>query len=137
LKGLSVSIRESGARITRDPLPRLNVDATQAALLFQNLIGNALKFRGGEPPQIHVGAQRQEGQWLFAVSDNGIGIEPQYFERIFQIFQRLHTRKEYPGTGIGLAVCKKIVERHGGAISVQSQPGRGSTFSFTIPDNKA
>ena len=92
----------------------LTVDATQMMQLFQNLIGNALKFHGEPPPEIHVGAQRQDGRWVFSVRDNGIGIEPQYFEQIFQIFQRLHTRKDYPGTGIGLAICKKIVERHGG-----------------------
>ena len=101
--------------------------------LFQNLIGNAIKFHGEQPPQIHVGAREEAQRWVFWVRDNGIGIDSQYFERIFQIFQRLHTRKHYPGTGIGLAICKKIVERHGGAIWLESQPGQGSTFYFSIP----
>jgi PAS domain S-box-containing protein len=136
LEGLGASVRETGARITRDPLPILSVDASQMAQLFQNLVGNALKFRGERPPEIHVSAERKPDQWVFGVRDNGIGIESQYFERIFLIFQRLHTRKHYSGTGIGLAICKKIVERHGGAISVESQPGQGSTFYFSIPDGE-
>jgi light-regulated signal transduction histidine kinase (bacteriophytochrome) len=107
------------------------VELTQ---VFQNLIGNALTFRAQRKPEIHVAAQRQAGGWLFTVRDNGIGIDPQFAERIFMIFQRLHTREQYPGTGIGLAICKKIVERHGGRIWVESQLGQGSTFSFTIPD---
>ena len=134
LTNLSTAIHESGAVITHDPLPALMADPTQLAQLFQNLIGNGIKFRGGRVPEIHVGAQRQDDGWRFSVRDNGIGIEPQYLDRIFVIFQRLHTRAEYPGTGIGLAICKRIVERHGGKISVESEPGKGSTFIFTLPD---
>ena len=133
LDGLRASIDETGAKITRDPLPALRVDANQMVQLFQNLVGNALKFRGTRVPEIHVGAREDADQWVLTVRDNGIGIEPQYFERIFMIFQRLHTRKQYPGTGIGLAVCKKIVERRGGTIWVDSQAGQGSTFHFTVP----
>ena len=134
VESLSVSMRESGAQITHDPLPMLTADAGQLIQLFQNLIANAIKFRGEQTLEVHIGVQRQEHQWRFAVRDNGIGIEPQYYERIFLIFQRLHTRDQYPGTGIGLAICKKIVERHGGTIGVESSPGHGTTFFFTIPD---
>ena len=137
LGNLQAGIESARATITHDPLPTLTVDATQMMRLFQNLIGNALKFHGESPPAIHVGAQRQAGRWVFSVRDNGIGIEPRYFEKLFQIFHRLHTRKDYPGTGIGLAICKKIVERHGGMIWVESQPGQGSTFHFTIPEAAA
>ena len=137
LNNLQVTITESGAKITSDPLPTLPVDGTQIAQLFQNLIGNAIKFRSARAPEIHVGARQEKERWLFWVRDNGIGIEPQYSERIFQIFQRLHTRKQYPGTGIGLAICKKIVERHGGAIWVESQLAQGSTFYFSIPEFSA
>ncbi len=136
LENLATAITESDAVITRDPLPTLPADPTQLSQLFQNLIGNGIKFHGGKPPEIHVGAQRDEDGWRFSVRDNGIGIEPQYFDRIFVIFQRLHTRTEYTGTGIGLAICRRIVERHGGTISVESEPGKGSTFIFTIPDKK-
>jgi signal transduction histidine kinase len=137
LKNLGASIQKSGATITRSALPTLRVEANQTALLFQNLIGNAIKFQNERPPEIHVSAREEAGQWVLGVRDNGIGIEPQYFEQIFQIFRRLHTRKEYSGTGIGLAICKKIVERQGGRIWVESQPGRGSTFYFSIPDRQA
>jgi PAS domain S-box-containing protein len=136
LHGLGVSIQETSARIVRDPLPTLRVDAGQIVQVFQNLIGNALKFCGERPPEIHISAQPKAGQWVFAVRDNGIGIEPQYFDRIFLVFQRLHTRQRYPGTGIGLAICKKIVERHDGTIWVESKPDQGSTFCFTIPDRE-
>ncbi len=133
LSSLRVSLQEAGAKVTADVLPVLDVDATQIAQLLQNLIGNAIKFRSDRPPEIHVGAKKRRGSWLFSIQDNGIGIEPQYRERIFLIFQRLHTRVKYPGTGIGLAICKKIVERHGGDIWVDSEPGKGSVFYFTIP----
>jgi PAS domain S-box-containing protein len=134
LQNLSASLRSVEATVTHDPLPIVAVDATQLMLVFQNLIGNALKFRGPQPPQVHVAARRHDGHWIVSVRDNGIGIEPQYYTRIFQLFQRLHTRTKYPGTGIGLAICKRVIERHGGAIWVESQPGKGSTFCFSIPE---
>ncbi|MCX5643338.1 MAG: ATP-binding protein [Phycisphaerae bacterium] len=134
LTNLHASIEESGAVIQVDPMPIIPADALQLTQLYQNLIANAIKFRSDRPPEIHVGARREQDAWLFWVRDNGIGIDAQYAERIFLIFQRLHTRKMYPGTGIGLAICKRIVERHGGSIWVESQPGQGSTFYFTLPD---
>jgi PAS domain S-box-containing protein len=134
LRTLQFSIRSANAKVTSGPMPTVRVDESQMVQLFQNLIANSLKFRSDRPPQIHVGARAEEGRWVVWVQDNGIGIDPQYLERIFQVFQRLHTRKTYPGTGIGLAICKKIVERHGGRIWVESQPGQGSTFYFSIPD---
>ncbi|NTU43577.1 MAG: hypothetical protein HGA78_11130, partial [Nitrospirales bacterium] len=154
LKDLSVAINESGAVITIDPLPTVMADDTQIGQVFQNLISNAIKFRGEAPPAIHVSAvpiaeflregrnippdvrlhlQESRG-WVFSVRDRGIGIEPQYYERIFEIFQRLHTQEEYPGTGIGLAVCQKLVERHRGRIWVESEEGEGATFYFTLPE---
>lgn len=131
---LKVAIEESGAVVIRSPLPTVMGDASQLVQLFQNLIGNAVKFCDGRPPEIRVGAERKDGEWLFWVRDNGIGIDAQYAERIFVIFQRLHSRTEYFGTGIGLAICKKVVERHGGRIWVESELGKGSVFYFTIPD---
>ncbi|MCA1596224.1 MAG: PAS domain S-box protein [Chloroflexi bacterium] len=131
---LEVTIAESSATITHDPLPEIVADASQLRQLLQNLFSNSIKFRAERPLKLHVGACRRENTWLFSVSDNGLGIEPQYFERIFIIFQRLHTRDEYPGTGIGLAICKKIVERHGGEIWLESEAGEGTTFYFTIAD---
>jgi light-regulated signal transduction histidine kinase (bacteriophytochrome) len=105
----------------------------QLAQVFQNLISNAIKFRSPAPPQIEITVQRQNGEWQFAVKDNGLGIDQKNFDRIFVLFQRLHTRQEYPGTGIGLAVCKKIIERHGGRVWLESAPGKGTTFFFTLP----
>ncbi|MCX6921660.1 MAG: ATP-binding protein [Verrucomicrobia bacterium] len=134
LRTLQFSIRTAHAKVSSDPLPTARADEGQMVQLFQNLIGNALKFRSERPPQIHIGARDEKGGWVVWVQDNGIGIGPQYFERIFLLFQRLHTRNTYPGTGIGLAICKKIVERHGGRIWVESQPGKGSTFYFSIPE---
>ena len=133
LANLDVAAAESNACVTYDPLPTVNGDAAQLVRLLQNLVGNAIKYRGKAPPRIHIGVEAQDGQWVFSVRDNGIGIAPEYAERIFVIFQRLHTREEYGGTGIGLSVCKKIVERHGGRIWVESQEGSGATFRFTLP----
>ena len=134
LLNLRSAIEESRAAVTRDPLPVVTGNAGRLTQVFQNLVGNALKFRrSGEAPAVHLSAVPQRREWLFEVRDNGIGIDPQYLERIFVIFQRLHTRAEYPGTGIGLSICKKVIERHGGRIWVESQPGVGSTFRFTLP----
>jgi signal transduction histidine kinase len=133
LQNLAVSLQESGAVANQSTLPVVHSDRTQLLQLFQNLIGNAIKFRGKEPLVVTVSAERKEKEWEFAVADNGIGIAPEHNEVIFSIFQRLHTRTEYPGNGVGLAICKKIVEQHGGRIWVDSEPGKGSTFRFTLP----
>jgi light-regulated signal transduction histidine kinase (bacteriophytochrome) len=133
LLNLQVAAQERSAKITHGPLPTVMGDDVQIGQLFQNLIGNAIKYHNGAAPEVHVSCIREDERWLFSVKDNGIGIDPNYAEKIFVIFQRLHTREEYSGTGIGLAVCKKIVERHGGSIWVESEVGKGSTFYFTIP----
>ncbi len=133
LANLKVPLEETHAGIEREPLPRVRADAVQLTQVFQNLIGNAVKFRGQTPLRIEIGARRQGDEWIFHVRDNGIGIEPKHFDRVFALFQRLHTRREYPGTGMGLAICKKIVERHGGRIWVESTPGKGAAFFFTLP----
>ena len=133
ISGLGNVIEESGALITRDKLPVLVVDRSQLSQVFQNLLANAIKFRGTESPRIHVSVVQLDGQWQFSVRDNGIGLESQYSQQIFQLFRRLHPRDEYPGTGLGLAICKKIVERNQGRLWVSSEPGRGSTFFFTLP----
>lgn len=137
LANLQLAIDQSGAVVTHDPLPAVSGDDSQLVQLFQNLIGNALKFSGTEAPRIHVGVEQRPDEWVFAVRDNGIGIDRQYFERIFIVFQRLHAKSDYPGTGIGLAICKKVVERHGGRIWVESEPGKGSVFYFSLPKGGA
>jgi light-regulated signal transduction histidine kinase (bacteriophytochrome) len=133
LRNLAAMIDESQAIITHEVLPSVHADTSQLMLVFQNLISNAIKFRGEGLPNVHVSAREQGPEWIFSVKDNGIGIDPKYADKIFLIFQRLHTRQEYPGTGMGLAICKRIIERHGGRIWFESAPGTGSTFFFTIP----
>jgi PAS domain S-box-containing protein len=135
LRNLTASITENNAQITHDPLPAIRGDQSQINQLLQNLITNAIKFHGDEPPKIHISAEESNGEWIIAVSDEGIGIDPEHQEQIFRIFKRLHAREEYEGTGIGLAICKRIVERHNGKIWVESELGIGSTFYFTIPIN--
>ena len=134
LLNLRGAIGESGALVTHGPLPTVLADEMQLVQLFQNLVGNAIKYQDPGVPRIHVSAARNGGKkWVFSVQDNGLGIDPLFFDKIFGVFQRLHGRDEFAGTGIGLAICKKIVERHGGSISVESEPGHGSTFRFALP----
>lgn len=133
---LRAAIEESGAQISTGTLPVVTADASQMEQLLQNLIGNAIKFRRGPAPRVHIDARREDAAWRIEVQDDGIGIDARYAERIFVIFQRLHTAAEYPGTGIGLAICKKIVERHGGLIGMHATPGEGARFSFTLPDRE-
>ncbi len=133
LLNLRGAIEEGGALLTHDPLPTVLADEMQLIQLFQNLVGNAIKYQGPGVPRVHISATKNgKKKWIFSVQDNGLGIDSQYFEKIFGMFQRLHKREEFAGTGIGLAICKKIVERHGGRISVESQPGQGSTFRFAL-----
>jgi PAS domain S-box-containing protein len=133
IANLGTSIQEAQAEVTYDPLPSVVADTRQLVQVFQNLIGNAIKFRGRQPPRVHVSVERRDEEWVFSVHDNGIGIEPQHRDQIFEVFLRLHPHGEYPGTGIGLAICKRIVERHGGRIWVESVPGKGSVFYFSLP----
>jgi signal transduction histidine kinase len=133
LSNLAAAVARSGAAITHDPLPAVRIREVHLQQIFQNLIGNAIKYRREEPLRIHVSAERQDGYWLFSVRDNGIGIGQEYTEQIFGIFKRLHTNKKYPGTGIGLAICQRIAERYGGRIWVESELGKGSVFFFTVP----
>jgi PAS domain S-box-containing protein len=137
LINLRGAVEESGAVVTHDPLPTVWADETQLIQLFQNLVGNGIKYQNGGVPRVHISAARNDGKkWIFSVKDNGLGIDSQYFDKIFGMFQRLHKREEFSGTGIGLAICKKIVERHGGSISVESQPGHGSTFRFALTESE-
>lgn len=133
LEDLSQAIADSGAIVTNDPLPRVLGDSDRLTQVFENMIGNALKYRGPARPKIHIGARRQGPDWLLSVADNGIGIEPRHVPKLFRLFGRLHSAEAYPGAGIGLALCKRIVEDHGGRISVDSRPGSGAVFRFTIP----
>jgi chemotaxis family two-component system sensor kinase Cph1 len=132
MENLSIRIREEKAFITHDPLPTILADDSQMIQVLQNLIGNAIKFHGTEPPMVHISYKDNGTEWRFSVQDNGIGINPEYKDKIFVLFQRLHNRDKYEGTGIGLAICKKIVELHGGKIWFDSRPGSGTTFYFTI-----
>ena len=136
MANLQLVLDESHTMLTHDPLPLVKADSAQIGQLLQNLIGNAIKFHGPHAPRVHVSALEAQAEWLFSVRDDGIGIEPEYFDTIFGIFQRLHGREEYPGSGVGLAICKRIVERHRGRMWVESEPGKGSTFYFTIPKDQ-
>jgi two-component system, chemotaxis family, sensor kinase Cph1 len=130
---LKVLIEENGAKVTAEPLPKVSADATQLMQVFQNLIENGIKFRDEQPPEVHVGVSRVGSEWQFSVSDNGIGIDPAQRERIFGVFRQLHARGRYAGTGMGLAICRKVVERHGGRIWAESKAGGGATICFTLP----
>lgn len=136
LLNLQVAIKEAGASVTTTALPPVRIHSFQLEQVFQNLVGNAIRYRSDLPPQIHIAAEQQNERCLFSVRDNGIGIEPQYKEQIFGVFKRLHSAAEYPGTGMGLAICQRIIERAGGRIWVESEPGVGSTFYFTVPCGK-
>jgi len=137
LLNLEGAIQESGVVVTHDPLPTVIADGAQLVQLFQNVVGNAIKYRSAELPRVHVSAKKNGGnEWIFSMRDNGLGIDPKYFEKIFVMFQRLHGREEFSGTGIGLTVCKKIAERHGGRMWVESEPGKGSTFYFALPEKR-
>ena len=136
VQSLQPAITDTQAKVTAGPLPTVRADNTDVTQLFQNLIGNAIKFHGPQPPVVRIEARREDGHWRFMVQDNGIGIAPEYFAKVFVIFQRLHSRTDYPGTGLGLAICKKIVDRYGGKIWIESTAGKGTTFYFTLPVNK-
>ncbi len=133
LSNLSILIIENNVDVTHDPLPTIFADKNQMMQVLENLITNAIKFRGEKPPKIDISAKKGKKEWIFSVKDNGIGISPKHQEQIFEVFKRLHTREEYPGTGIGLSIVQKIIERHGGRIRLESELGKGSTFYFTIP----
>src|SRR5262249_9619233 len=132
VSGLESAIRESGATVTHGPMPTVLASPAHLVLLFQNLLDNAIKFRKEAPPRVEARAEHRESEWLFSIQDNGIGIDPRHAEKIFTIFQRLHERGKYAGNGMGLAICKRILENHGGRIWVESSPGEGSTFFFTL-----
>ena len=136
IENLQGTILESGAVVTHGPLPRLMASGLQLQQVFQHLIGNALKFRGSQTPAIQISAAKEGAEWIFTVADNGIGISAEYAESVFIIFNRLHTRTEYPGNGIGLAICKKIVQQHGGRIQALPRDGGGTIFNFTWPAEK-
>jgi len=135
LSNLELYIKQNRVTVSHDPLPQIIADSTQLAQVFQNLIANVIKYHNEETPKINISAEKKASEWVFSVQDNGIGIDPQYSEKIFEVFKRLHKKEEYPGTGIGLAICKKIIERHSGRIWVESELGNGSTFYFTLPIN--
>ena len=136
LGNLQASIDESGAVVTHDPLPTLQGEPVHLQQIFQNLVSNAIKYRGPQPPRVHIGAVHRNGAWEFSVRDNGIGIEPRYQEQVFGLFKRLHSGTRYSGTGLGLAICKRLVERYNGRIWVESKPSEGATFFFTLADRE-